>query len=249
MIFLTAPMSGTANAQAWGRVWRLPTKGDARIRYLIGESRAEQRLAGIVLQKAAVLGGTLKGEHMRLVDLAAGMADADISEVLADMDAGEKVGKAPRSLPSLKTNYPAVAGLIRNAWSTTKARETWSVSVESDRARAAIIEDLRRVGIDAKIEGKNVTGKKLVVAAEARDYRDVREWLDTARDNQKLREHVDTMPVEKAQTRYEVEDAMALLAGWRRSTGDRDALRRLDEVLGRLQAQLVKMDAEGRRPC
>lgn len=249
MIFLTAPMSGTANAQAWGRVWRLPTKGDARIRYLIGESRAEQRLAGIVLQKAAVLGGTLKGEHMRLVDLAAGMADADISEVLADMDAGEKVGKAPRSLPSLKTNYLAVAGLIRNAWSTTKARETWSVSVESDRARAAIIEDLRRVGIEAKIEGKNVTGKKLVVAAEARDYRDVREWVDAVRDNPKLREFVDTLPVEKAQTRYEVEDAMELLAGWRRSTGNRDALRQLDEVLGRLQAQLVKMDAEGRRPC
>lgn len=251
MLFMTAPLSGTANAQAWGRVWRLPTKGDARIRYIIGESAAEQRLAGIVLQKAAVLGGTLKGEHMRLVDLAADLADADLGEVMADIgDGGGKPKKRPRSLPRIDTRYSLVASLVREAWGNAKAGEPWSVTVTSDAARKDVQNALRAVGVEATIDGQTLSGRKELVSAKDRDYESLRDWLEAERHSKgELREHPYTMPVDKAKNLYEVDDAMELLALWTRQTGDKASLAEYDRLLKQLVAKRDELADKGRRPC
>ncbi len=251
MIVMTAPYSGVTNAQAWGRIWRLNTKGDARIRYVYSDSATDVRRAAIVTKKMLHLGAALQGEHKRLMEVVDGMTD--ISDAAIDQVLGETVAHSSKpdtvgKLPVAPLDTAAERGLmneLRYKWAKGDKNAPVRVKARVLDAAKVVVEKLRGMGIDATLresDGMVTLNRKFAKEAEPRAQDMIRtESVETA-SAESLREMVkrseEISPLEQIQAKLAI-----------RLAERPDDAESIAPVLDELSAKIESLYRKGKKPC
>ena len=76
MIMMTAPFSAVDNVQAAGRINRLKTASNAKIRYVFGDTDVDRWNAGIIAKKMKTLGAAVRGDVSKLNAIPPGAKEA-----------------------------------------------------------------------------------------------------------------------------------------------------------------------------
>lgn len=103
MLIMTAPFSAMENVQAIGRVWRLMTKSNPKIRYVFANTPIDEWNKAIIMKKMSLLGATVKGEMTKVME-------AIDDPELAGMEPPPAGRPAPAQQVGPSTAGPSTAG-------------------------------------------------------------------------------------------------------------------------------------------